>query len=516
MKKYLLTLVFLLILPQTLLAATRLGLHHTQEELAIWRQRAASGPYRATGDVRTNSPGDWLRILGKANTFLANYTTSTYEIWPGPSDLTQCFVVGAVQVTLGEDAQAAALAYLLCDGAPGLCPSAATAYRDAVLAKLLDQASRAGTDFSDNPPWCPLTHNSPNQHLQMTIWLTRIVGAYDFIRDGISAPNRATIDAWFLKAGNYLEANYHGRIAGPRFPNRKSDSYVSVGQGQGGSNGNLYFGGPTFWEFSRAWENQAAAQVRTFSEIGVLLDNTALKNEGKRFCREYIKYGLFYTNTPYLGTPTTTSGELSRWDSFNPTVRQASWAYPASTLSDCIAIADAFARIDDDELFNYSTTEGLQGTEGGPKTLKNAVINHAKLMDHQIQRYATDVAGEATDPDYLIDGECESDTSICNPNGAAFRSVRDIGFALGNGFWRDSYLRSVYMRTAANMPGYPASPETGGYDAWGGTASAFPGMLFMYGDMADNQTAHPGLDPYNLTSDTTPPDPPTNLRVVGQ
>ncbi len=46
----------LLCLAETLFGQTRLGLHFTQEELNIWRQRAENGPYKTKGDVCTNSP----------------------------------------------------------------------------------------------------------------------------------------------------------------------------------------------------------------------------------------------------------------------------------------------------------------------------------------------------------------------------------------------------------------------------------------------------------------------------
>ena len=52
---------------QNAMAATRLGLHVTQEELNIWKQRAVSGPYKTTGDVSPNSPGDWNRIAANAS-----------------------------------------------------------------------------------------------------------------------------------------------------------------------------------------------------------------------------------------------------------------------------------------------------------------------------------------------------------------------------------------------------------------------------------------------------------------
>src|SRR5262244_1266049 len=54
------------------IAQTRLGLHVTQEELNIWRQRTQSGPYRTSGDVRSNSPGDWDSIRSRAAQFAGN------------------------------------------------------------------------------------------------------------------------------------------------------------------------------------------------------------------------------------------------------------------------------------------------------------------------------------------------------------------------------------------------------------------------------------------------------------
>jgi hypothetical protein len=69
-------------------AQTRLGLHVTQEELTIWRQRSVSGPYRIAGDVSTNSPGDWTRIAGFAVTNAQSFLNApTADRWSA-DDLT--------------------------------------------------------------------------------------------------------------------------------------------------------------------------------------------------------------------------------------------------------------------------------------------------------------------------------------------------------------------------------------------------------------------------------------------
>jgi hypothetical protein len=61
-------------------ANTRLGLHVTTNELAIWQTRSVSGPYKTAGDVSTNSPGDWDHIKAQADALVA---TPTMDRWNG-------------------------------------------------------------------------------------------------------------------------------------------------------------------------------------------------------------------------------------------------------------------------------------------------------------------------------------------------------------------------------------------------------------------------------------------------
>src|SRR5262249_37269259 len=74
-------------LNQSALAQTRLGLHVTQEELTIWRQRAQNGPYKTAGDVSINSPGDWDRIVSNRNAFASNPSNGR---WTAPQTVNGC------------------------------------------------------------------------------------------------------------------------------------------------------------------------------------------------------------------------------------------------------------------------------------------------------------------------------------------------------------------------------------------------------------------------------------------
>jgi hypothetical protein len=101
-------------------AATRLGLHATQEELNCWRQRAGIDPqgsngitcpviYKSVGDVRPNSPGDWNTILNNASQNLAN---QRFAGWTSAGCVPNGFQMGAI-LPKGDYIRDAAFAYMV-------------------------------------------------------------------------------------------------------------------------------------------------------------------------------------------------------------------------------------------------------------------------------------------------------------------------------------------------------------------------------------------------------------------
>jgi len=66
-------------------ANTRLGLHVTADELAIWQDRAVNGPYKTAGDAGYSyTPGDWDRIVTNKDNFVSNYANGhSIQIYDG-------------------------------------------------------------------------------------------------------------------------------------------------------------------------------------------------------------------------------------------------------------------------------------------------------------------------------------------------------------------------------------------------------------------------------------------------
>ena len=168
-----LTLAILLILAVSVMPAenadgqTRLGLHVTQEELNIWKQRRVSGPYQ----------NQWAKIQSRADAFVATPDPRWTARTTGG-----CWVFNGSDTspgrTLDRGMRDAGLMYLLTGSA---------AYRHAVRTALLAQVAVAGTNFATNTSvWCRRNYYE-EKYFEIGNWLRRLLYAYDYIRPSLSA-----------------------------------------------------------------------------------------------------------------------------------------------------------------------------------------------------------------------------------------------------------------------------------------------------------------------------------------
>jgi len=459
--------------------ATRLGLHVTAEELAIWQTRAVSGPYKTTSDVSTNSPGDWDRIAANALTF--KNAAKPYQQWAGQV-AASCYNLSSGTPPgrgQGENLNNAAFYYLV---------KGDTAYGNLVVTDLLAQAAVTGTNFADTVRWCHTIWDDPEPAYGVTMWLTKLLFAYDYVKGNMTSGQRTTMETWFHNAGTYWEANID-LLVEDAYPNRDTDNYTNPsGAGDGLGSQVLYYGGPTndFW--GEHWNNRSSNMVRFFTLVGIMVNDTFLIDRGKRWFKEWIKYNVY---------PDGTAGEFYQWPSFGPC---NGWDYASYIIGDMIDIADALARTGDTELYTYSTSVGRNNgnhdTSGGPKSIQQVFTRFLEYADHTVLRYGTATAGNNGNANYLID-------SFDDVHSASF--VSDSLVVLGNLYFQSAWAKTVYMRTATNTVAYPAVPESSGWNVWGGAWGAYPGVMFMF---AQNEGV---VNPYSLTSPA--PNAPSGLTV---
>lgn len=457
--------------------ATRLSLHVTQEELNIWRQRAVSGPYKATSDVSTNSPGDYNRIKASADAFVAD---PDQHRWNGNTG-SSCFVPSGNngppgKLNSGIPLRDAAFMHVL-----GTVPG--TDYITPVKTELLAQLAVSGFNFGNSTKW---SHNSgcwtgPAQAAsqEINLYVHHLIIAYDYIKSEFSAGEQTTINAWFTDAMEFFDY-FATNPALERFPNRNSDNYTTVSGGEGGCNQILYAGGPTHCNWQAAWENLPGLAATSVASMAISLNNTTYKNLVKRWWKEAVNYLIDDDNSSF---------ELQRWSTNS---RDQGWSYWSSWLFHMISIADHFARDGDTSLYDYTAdlTQHFKSA-GGTKRLDTIIDRLLEYRDKTVTRYANATAG---DPLHIIDGE-----------NSTHHSIGYISSAIANNYYKIPYFKNHYMAVAPNTYPYPSNPA-GGQNYWGGVVGIYPGILFMFGQMDDK------VDPFS-TADVAP-GAPTLLTAV--
>jgi hypothetical protein len=437
-------------------APVRAGLLHTPEEVEIWRQRMRGGPYRSDGDTSPNSPGDWDRIRENAARFIEEPSMARYG-GPIEGDLETCVQQGDSEPPVREPGylRDAAFVTLLTGG---------TAEADAVRQELLWQASEPGTDFANRARWCPGIIWDVNPSFMIANWLTKLLLAYDYLGpEEFTSEERDLMDRWFRDAARFLQSDLDEAME-LNFSDRSRGAIASDMKENPGCDRVHYLDGPESCLIHKRYNNRHANNARFVGLVGLHQDNASLKHSGRSFVEEYLRFGVF---------PEGFVSDFERWTDDLPDL---GWAYGAMTLGPVIVLADAFARAGDSSLYDYSTSVGAFGSEGGPKDLRFAARSFGKHLDGSWSRFGTDDPGRRGDPEYLIDGSHEA---------TGWYGVHDVFFAMANVYYRDSYIEGSYTRTGAGMPGYPDRASGGPYVIWNGEGGIFPGMLLMYGQMED-------------------------------
>jgi hypothetical protein len=462
-------------LAQNAAAATRLGLHVTAEERAIWQARRTDN-INGIGGVTFQSM--YSGILSSANTFIGQSHPGGDGRWQGYTlsspcnDANSAFTPGRSN---GRQLMASAFHFLVTGN---------TAYADPVKTELLAQIADPDTDFNNTSKWCANTNNDATSH-EITPWIIRLVFAYDYLiaggYTGFSASERTNIETWFVNAATWWEGKASRIIAEQRFPSRPT-SYVCVGWAcPSTAIGTTHWQGFTNNWFHEGWNNRISSSIMLTAAVGALTQNTTLINKAKIWVKEAIMFATF---------PDGTYHDQYRWsDQVGDTGIGSSWTHVFYAIGPIISAADHIARRGDLELYQFSTTTGMFGTAGGPKSIGLIADRGAKMANNTVQAYATS-------------NGTTNETTRIRPS-VEGGHTEDFASAIGNLFYQNSHVTTAYSRTPAQGSG------CAGYGCSGPPWGVYPHVLFMFGQMEGK------VGPYSAGSPTgSVPAAPVSLQVT--
>jgi hypothetical protein len=477
-------------------AATRLGLHVTTEELAVWNTRRTD-TVNGVGGETFKAMWD-NRILADANTFKAQSHPGGDGFWAGytgagcvPTD--QSLSAGRQN---GLKMMRAAFVFLV---------TGDTTYAAPVRTELLSQIAQSGTDFSNRAKWCVTGFSGPM--VEQMSWMYHALFAYDYLKAGnytaLTGTERTNIEAWLRQAGLYWNDSVNVLVVNQRFSQARSatppiytcDGGNCPGSGNpcGGGSCLTHVGGATVTWFGEGYCNRPAGAAGFAALAGILTNDVTLIEHGKRWFKEQIRFAIYADGTPH---------DEYRWSDAEGTANgaQSSWGHAAMQWGPALMIADAMGRAEGNTtLLDYQSEGGLFGSDGSSVSLLSVLLHYARMVNGTATFYGSS-SGVQTSATKLI----------WNPPGGT-NEIGDVIMAQANLRYQNAEVETAYSRVIASESG------CGGYTCWGGAWGVYPEARFMFGNLEGV------VNPYNLgggtslvtiTSPTSSPTYATNTAVL--
>ena len=462
------------------------GVFYTPAELATWKQRIVTGPFVKANDYTTGSPGDWTRIVANAKSLATNgevmLSASTPESNFGSHG------------TLARDA---AFYQLVTADGTMLAP---------VRKFLLAQAANAAVDFGSTLCITNKTGGTGDGKYFQASWLLRYVVTYDYVRGSLSSADRLIIEN-FIRRNAYFLAGHNDWALGTLFPNRLAGSYTIRGSSAAAktdssmwwaknydtngdckvdatdkgaalpvyayvtANGTV---GPRISVLSQWYNNRRSVAATSFGAAGVVLGDADLISSSKRYFMEWLTYGVWADGS---------QGEYARNGDY--CIAQQGPIYASMNTQGSAMLARLLARQGDISLVNFSTTDGLFGTESAatskPKSIELAAQTQLNLLTGQLKWFFHEpwrASQNLTTAGSLGNTEVRYMNSV-----KAMDDYHDLGLLPAAALLPKLPIANVVMRnkavTTLRFPGATGNPAPTGYGNWNDTFNAMPAVLLL-------------------------------------
>lgn len=405
--------------------------------------------------------------------------------------------------------------------------------REVVKKALLRQTNTSlapGVDFSNRNRW-PVNNDAAHQNpfFFTASWVTKIARMYDYTKTRVdsngvayqnvySAAEKQQIENWLKNAGEYYREVVEFVVIGQFYNHPKAHSSETAAETYAnninhriaqnpvrGANGvdrtqysnssyRYWDNGPLPTGSQLQLQNRITDSATAFCVVGVMLDEEKMKRDCKLFFKEVIAYGMdaqghlgdFYRAKSRGGYE---AGE------------EMGVHYVVGQLAHLIEIADLFARIGDNSLYEYSTVEGAEvyqhgqtsSTKGGPKSLYLGLVRTAQFLKDQGVVYNGSVVTEAG---HVINGV----TPMAGGSSTITKYMQhQTTWAQANVYYQQQELAdAIYSNTAAGYHGWKVWWQTinNGYisDTSRGTFGVSVGQQLLYGKLEGRVWPYPNIN----------------------
>lgn len=478
----------------------RLALYYTDVDVKAWLYRIEHGIYVAKGDVQANSPGDWNRINANASAFRSNPAGDRYDtkVYKGtgyvPRAQNGTYDPAGCAIKLRDCAFRSLVYKNHSDGTKATQSVADATAVIAELKRIVDQTIPDGPDVGSDPDkafdwnntdrWRrtkPYNFQDVNPGFVLAEWLTRCLIAAESVKDRMSSGDSTKIYQWFSDAAYYMQHNYL-EDANELFVNRPAGNYT-VHPGTVYSlendvnNYKIMFStstvvGPKAHYIRRHFANRRATMNSFVGRAGIALEDSYLIGIAKQWVIDMYRFS-FDDDGNY--------SDFFRSITDNNTAK----AHAYATLYNVWAFVDELALYGDRTLYEI------------PR-LKPSITRLAQMRNRDVQMYASKTP--TSDVSLILDGPRAS-------------TWLDLSMSIPNRFYRDTYLKQTYLRTASGSIPYPSNPAGAGPDVSAAVFGSYPAATLMFANMegTDDRYRQAITDPGEDTTQIPPPTPPPDI-----
>jgi len=442
----------------------------TSQELEIWKERSVIGPFKSSNDAFSNSPGDWERMLGDAQEFMAN--KEYYFYWEGPPGRVDGDFNNYQQVSYISKPAVRTMTAAFVDLVRGT-----NEYKPYVKKALLRQAQQPGVDFSNRSIYPTDTYKgNVDEVWAYAEWQMKFLQAYAYVgKDYFTEGEREIIEQW-LRDG----AEWHQQLV-----NEKSLNQLFIQRGvpmenyklnpshwtyKNLSSGLTHRDGYRIYSISKWYNNRRIGQVKFVTHAGVLLNDESMKKTGSNVFKEWLAFYWNEAGYPY---------ELHR---STPNRPQGGLGYLGDTMMRIAEIARILFLDGYENLFEFKTSLYINDLDGSlvqgnvNKSLEWAIMKIRKnFMENDSPKvYPYGSSGNSTD--ILMHYGLSTNLQVL---GHRVRLAESASVA--NIYYNNSNIRPIYLPSSGNIVGFPSEVTTNGsYGTWNSVGGTLPGFMFMY------------------------------------